>query len=416
MKIPIASIEVSSRGRKQFSGLQELANSIKQFGLMHPLVVAPNGEKYELIAGERRLRACVLAGLAEVSVTLYSDTDVITRKEMELEENIKREDLHWSERTSMLAAIHKLKQCQHGEAKARKEGGWSLRDTAELTGKSVGSVSMDLDLNEMMKDKEISKSVKKLPKTAAYQRAKLMVEERVLKQQLSEKKIDISGSFQLGPCQKLIRELDSASIDLVITDPPYDTADIVKAHKAAGSFNGGNFISKTTDCLQALIPEIERVLKPGAHFYFFHAMDQYCLLRKLFAEAGLLVDANPLIWYKKNSTMGMKQFHYMPSYEAISFGMKPPRSRILEKPVHNVLQVASVYHGDRIHQLQKPYELLKILIENSSSIGDTILDCFAGSGATLVAAKRLSRKPIGFELDEANFARAKKWLAEGDQQ
>ena len=81
--------------RKHFDedALAELADSIKQFGVVEPLVVVKRKGYYELIAGERRWRAARLAGLKEVPVVIkdYSDQEIV---EIALIENIQREDLN----------------------------------------------------------------------------------------------------------------------------------------------------------------------------------------------------------------------------------------------------------------------------------------------------------------------------------
>jgi len=73
--------------------LAELANSIREHGLLQPLLVRPRGDAYELIAGERRLRASGLAGLTDVPVIVMdvSDDDAL---ELALIENLQREDLN----------------------------------------------------------------------------------------------------------------------------------------------------------------------------------------------------------------------------------------------------------------------------------------------------------------------------------
>ena len=81
--------------RKRFSEkeLQELADSIKQFGVLQPLLVKKNGDYYEIIAGERRWRAAKLAGLKEVPVIImeYTEKEIV---EIALIENIQRENLN----------------------------------------------------------------------------------------------------------------------------------------------------------------------------------------------------------------------------------------------------------------------------------------------------------------------------------
>lgn len=94
--VDINSIEPNrNQPRKKFDeeSLQELADSIKQFGLIQPIVVQKKDDYYEIIAGERRWRAAKIAGLKEVPVLVkeYTDHEVL---EISLIENIQREDLN----------------------------------------------------------------------------------------------------------------------------------------------------------------------------------------------------------------------------------------------------------------------------------------------------------------------------------
>jgi ParB family transcriptional regulator, chromosome partitioning protein len=81
--------------RKDFSpeSLQELADSIKEQGIVQPLIVRPQGEGYEIIAGERRWRAAQMAGLTEVPVIVRQADDRAVL-EMALIENLQRENLN----------------------------------------------------------------------------------------------------------------------------------------------------------------------------------------------------------------------------------------------------------------------------------------------------------------------------------
>ena len=95
-KVKITQIEPNkSQPRKQFDedALQELADSIKQYGVLEPLIVTKKGNFYEIIAGERRWRAARLAGVKEVPVVIreYTDREIM---EISLIENIQREDLN----------------------------------------------------------------------------------------------------------------------------------------------------------------------------------------------------------------------------------------------------------------------------------------------------------------------------------
>ena len=84
--------------RKYFNeeSIEELSESIKQYGIIQPLTVRKMGEVYELVAGERRLRAAKLANLKKVSCNVVDITDVESA-EIALLENLQREDLNYIE-------------------------------------------------------------------------------------------------------------------------------------------------------------------------------------------------------------------------------------------------------------------------------------------------------------------------------
>lgn len=96
MVVKIAKVEPNrDQPRKKFDedALQELADSIKQFGLLQPILVQDRKDYYEIIAGERRWRAAKVAGLKEIPVIIrnYTDQEIV---EISLIENIQREDLN----------------------------------------------------------------------------------------------------------------------------------------------------------------------------------------------------------------------------------------------------------------------------------------------------------------------------------
>ncbi len=94
--VKITKVEPNREQPRKFfdeDALQELADSIKQFGLLQPILVQNRGDYYEIIAGERRWRAAKLAGLKEVPVIIrdYSEQEIV---EISLIENIQRENLN----------------------------------------------------------------------------------------------------------------------------------------------------------------------------------------------------------------------------------------------------------------------------------------------------------------------------------
>ena len=123
LRVPIAKIRANpQQPRTAFAEreLSELAESVKAVGIIQPLIVRPEGDGYQLIAGERRLRAAKLAGLETVPVIerTASDDELLT---LALVENLQREDLNPIEKAKGFKGLierHNLTQ----EAAAKRLG------------------------------------------------------------------------------------------------------------------------------------------------------------------------------------------------------------------------------------------------------------------------------------------------------
>lgn len=431
MKVPIKSIKIeksndpSSRARTDFGDIERLILSIKEHGFIHPLLVAKlhepqNDYEYVLIAGERRLRAAVLVGLSEVPVTLREDTTALERKAMELEENLIRKDLTWPEENECLLQMHELRQQIYGPAtKAPDNKGWGARQTAEILGRSLGSIGGDLKMAKILRDRpDLKKKVQKIPKAAARKIVLQSIEADKLRALVDSKGIDIGVELKLGDCCTLVDAVADHSVDLLLTDPPFANPGIIATgvtDKATYNVTPSNVSDWDTmlGVYKILIPKLTKKLKIGAHVYIFCGMGMvYTTLMELLGKSGFLMDDLPIIWHKERVSTIAKDFHYVSCYEACLFGHNGARTRSLWKPRPNLISIPAIAGQLRVHPLQRPDDLLRIMIENSTSPGHVVLDCFAGSGSTLKVSRDLQRKAIGFELNEGNYLRAMKWLNE----
>ena len=114
-----------------------------------------------------------------------------------------------------------------------------------------------------------------------------------------------------------------------------------------------------------------------------------------------------LIWNKGNKIMG--QF-YMSQYEYIMFFRKGKARKINNCGTSDILNINNrklKINGQNLHDTEKPVELMKVLIENSSIENEVVLDPFMGIGSTGIACKELNRNFIGIELDDKYFEIAK---------
>ena len=429
LKVDARQIRVlEGRGRKNFRNLDALSTSIQTYGLLHPLVVSKNPEGdeklYTLIAGERRFKALLLLGRTSVPCLMRDDLTDIEQKEIELEENLRRENLEWSEEIQLIRQIDELKKSVHGAGLQGKkiEGTWTTEDTAELLGRNRGQISRQISFAKVMKSRpDLAEKVKDLPLSVAMKSVDKSLDEERL-QRLSDKgMVKITTNLKQGLAEDLFKGVEDESVDLILTDPPFGIDSIIDLSRRQNTSSQSYAtqmkdldnadIESVEELFKKVIPEFFRVLKPSRHFYIFFSFSLYTELINTLVRNGLVVQAVPLIWDKSKPTSPFKGYDFMPCYEPILFGYKPPRERRLSSPSKKILNFSPVGSLKKRHVFQKPQSLLRHLIGLSSRLGETVLDPFAGSGATLLAAKALGRTGLGFEADKDHFLSASERLS-----
>lgn len=249
-------------------------------------------------------------------------------------------------------------------------------------------------------------------------------------------------------CLEVLKTIPDESIDLVCTDCPYH---IVQGGCSTGTYGNGNgiFTKETGGVLakktksgvmygnskhvslygmlndqieytkqgklfkyndikfEEWLPEVYRVLKQDTHCYIMVNARNLAELQTKAEEVGFKFQ-NIIIWFKNNATPNK---YYLNAYEMILMLRKGKAKNINNMGTKNVLQINNII-GNKKHPTEKPVELMKILIENSSGGGQLVLDPFMGSGSTGVACKQTGRDFIGIEIDEKYFKIAKDRIEE----
>ena len=208
-----------------------------------------------------------------------------------------------------------------------------------------------------------------------------------------------------GNAIEFMRTLKDESVDLIVTDPPYKTTSRGDEGNAGGMLKSkltkqGKIFKHNNVKPIEYIPEFYRLLKDGSHCYI---MTNHVNLQEMLntaTECGFHF-IKSLIWNKGNKIMG--QF-YMSQFEYILFFRKGKAKKINKCGTADILSVPNKKtkgkDGKNIHDTEKPVELMKILIENSTQEGELVLDPFIGVGAVGIACKELNRDYIGIELDK----------------
>lgn len=201
-------------------------------------------------------------------------------------------------------------------------------------------------------------------------------------------------------CRNVLKNLPDSSIDMVLTDPPY-AIDFVSSWKASGK----ETFNDTKDDIIPLLNDVCKLLqvkcKPDAHLYFFSSWMSYTYFEDIISKYFDI--SNVLIWAKNNTSLVDFDKRYGFSYEQIIFcKQKGNNDRMLKnRSSKDVLNFNRIANPD--HTCEKPVDLLEYLIDNSTVKNELVVDCFAGTFNTMVAAKKLDRSYIGIEISEDFF-------------
>lgn len=198
--------------RKNFDedSLQELADSIKQFGLLQPILVQDKGDHYEIIAGERRWRAAKLAGLKEVPVIIkkYTEQEIV---EISLIENIQRQDLNPIEEAQaykrLLTEFH-LKQDELAERVSKSR--------AAVTN-SIRLLKLSDEVQQMVIDDMISTGHARALLAIEDQNMQYTIAQKIFNEKLNVRDVEKLVKNLNNPPKQKIKETDSA-MDAIYND------------------------------------------------------------------------------------------------------------------------------------------------------------------------------------------------------
>ena len=209
------------------------------------------------------------------------------------------------------------------------------------------------------------------------------------------------------------------TVDMIFTDPPYRVTSRGNAGNSGGMLQkkinkAGQVFEHNNIEIEVYLPKFYKVLKETGHCYIMTNHKNLTHFLKVIDE-WKDPDTNEgfhfiksLIWDKGNKIMG--QF-YMNQFEYILFLRKGAGKKINNCGASDLISVPNKKTkdeaGKNIHDTEKPVDLCKILIENSSNPNEIVFDPFMGVGSCGIAAEQLGRKFIGIELDSNYYEIAK---------
>ena len=226
-----------------------------------------------------------------------------------------------------------------------------------------------------------------------------------------------------GDCLEGMKNIRDESVDLVVTDCPYHIVsggctNIPRKDEPGGIFNrrntftqhaakSGKLFAYNDIKFEQWLPDVYRILKEGAHCYIMINARNLKELQTQAEKVGFVFQ-QLLVWNKGNATPNR---YYLNACEFILMLRKGKAKNINNMGTKNILSIPNI-RGGKSHPTEKPIELMAILIENSTNMGEVVLDPFMGSGSTGVACVNTGRNFIGIELEQGYFEIAQSRIEE----
>jgi len=392
------------------SDIENIASSLKELGLSHPIIIRQNGDGYTLVSGEKRIRAAKFLEWTEIDAEIR-DVDEITGKIIQTHENLKRHNLPWWEEALLIESLHRFRQEQHGEAptgrpkKDAEKTGWGVRDTARELGLSLGPIAEDLQLARAVQLDPSLRNIK--DKKTAVRLVRIAAQRMEAEADAGLSTELVVNQAYLGDAAMILSKFPAQSIDHCITDPPW-----IK------------FYDESLTLDQRTLPvfkEIYRVLRHDGFLFLFCGMDDYAYYSGVdirdhesgrlihtngeLERLGFKVSKNPMIWNKTNalSRRGVRSWEYDRNFELGLIATKGSPAMTSPTVISAVKTFPAVPPQKLIHPNEKPIDLLKDIISDLTYEGNVILDPFGGSFVTAHACKETKRRFIICERDKKYF-------------
>ena len=222
-------------------------------------------------------------------------------------------------------------------------------------------------------------------------------------------------------CFTFLRTIDSNSVNLGLTDPPYEVS-------RETNFKSGEETGRDTDRfrvsmdfgewdqgftgLDEVIKEYYRILKPGGTLVCFYDLWKITTLKEYFEKAGFK-QIRLIEWLKTNPVPINSKINYLTNAREIAVvGVKGGKPTFHSEYDNGVYGYPICHDKGRFHPTQKPLALFEDIIRKHSNEGDLVVDCFAGSATTAVACIGLNRDFMGCELDAGYYSKSMERVAD----
>jgi len=451
--VPIKQIIIGKRFREKYD-VEDLVESIKDKGVIQPITLDID---LNLLAGGRRIAAAVQAGLESIPALIRPASSELDNREIELIENVQREDLTWQERTKLTKEIDDLYTAKYGVRSAGVGQGWSGRKTAELLSRSHGSIQRTLALAEgmslipdialckteheafkMLKGIEESMLVRQLRKDQQtsleghvpvseeeFQESLESVEDESERLKLTQERFRetritaAAANFRVGNALEEMRELaelyttQESPIRFIECDPPFgislheqkkrtnkDAASHLDQYEEVAEEDYRAFLWKTCELLH-------QIANKNCWLIFWYGPSWTAEVLTALEAANWQVDHIPAVWVKgEEESEGTGQTgspeRYLARATEFFFVCRKGAPLLTKEGRTNVFSFKPTPPSKKYHPTQKPLPLYQELLKTFAFPGSVLCSPFLGSGSALRAAYLEGMVGLGWDLNSKN--------------
>lgn len=401
-------VERTERQRRELRNIDDLALSIQRLGLIHPVVIT---EDNVLVAGERRLTACRQLGWTAISVQYTNELTWYEQQMIELDENLKRENLTWQEEVAALARFHQLK--------TENEEDWSQAATAEELGVDPSQVARKLAVAQEMHNPAVAEA------------DRFSTASNIVSRNAERKRTSVLASVSTDLTAALPKISVNAEVAAILDKAEQAAADkapLLNAsfHDWQETYNGPKFnlihcdfpyginvadtprmssaikdhYEDSPDIFWSLLARLGRamdnVVAEQAHLIFWHSMKFHADAKMELERMGWEVNPFPLIWFKSDNAgiAPNPQTDPRQVYEVAFFARRGGAVLTQVGTQANCFAHPGKRNDGAIHVSEKPVPMLRHFMRMICDEYSSVLDPTCGSGNALKVAEALGASSI----------------------
>ena len=393
--VPVSSIKVNREGRqrRELDNIENLADSISRLGLIQPLVITRSSD---LVSGERRLAAVQALGWTHISIQYVDELEDHMLRAIELEENIKREQLPWRDECRAIYDYYQIRLADDSK--------FSQDDLAAALGLKQSTMAEKLSVA-----KELISGNPRVLEAPEYSTARGITvranERRDAEAQEQFRRLaNITAPIEPEPILNLdfnewVKTYDGPKFNFIHCDFPYGIEADTFNQGSASLHGGYTDTTRTYEVLcESLTSNLSRITTDSCHFMFWFSMWNYNSTLTYFREhSDISLDPFPLVWLKSDNVGILPDPQRGPRriYETAFFGSRGDR-----KIVSSVSNAYAAPTDRGFHMSVKPEPVLRNFFRMFVDESTIMLDPTCGSGSSLRAAESLNaRHTLGLEIN-----------------